>query len=232
MTEKRYEEAEELFEKGAEISKSDSLFSGLANIKYILRKYEETVPLFINLIKHEPKNEYYEKLTNSFSNLITLGKKQYTQVAYEYGLEGVKKFPLDKTILLNFSIVCLYAGHFAESEKYCSIVLKQDSKYPAAWSHLGLIKECLYCDEKGAQECYKKAIEYGIGHSGYFDLGISYSNLYKNWSSDEDFMTEILKILDKDYSDGKFMTWLTTVSSHQPYYYSSIEGDKYNKLSL
>ena len=175
MTEKRYEDAEELFEKGAEISKSNSILSGLANIKYILRKYQEAVPLFINLIKQEPKNEYYEKLTNSFSNLIALGKNQYTQAAYEYAFEGVKKFPLDKTILLNFSIACLYSGHFAESEKYCSLVLKQDSKYPAAWSHLGLIKECLYCDEKGAQECYKKAIEYGIGHSGYYDLGVSYS---------------------------------------------------------
>lgn len=80
---------------------------------------------------------------------------------------------------------------------------------------------------------YRNEIHTNMGSGKYYgveDLGISYSNLYKNWSSDEDFMTEVLKILDKDYSDGKFMTWLTTVSSHQPYYYSSIEGDKYLDL--
>ena len=80
---------------------------------------------------------------------------------------------------------------------------------------------------------YRNEIHTNMGSSKYYgveDLGISYSNQYKNWSSDEDFMDEVLNILDKDYSDGKFMTWLTTVSSHQPYYYSSKEGDKYLNL--
>ena len=80
---------------------------------------------------------------------------------------------------------------------------------------------------------YRTEIHTNMGSGIYYgveDLGISYSNQYKNWSSDEDFMIEVLEILDKDYSDGKFMTWLTTVSSHQPYYYSSKEGDKYLDL--
>lgn len=80
---------------------------------------------------------------------------------------------------------------------------------------------------------FRNEIHTNLGSGKYYgveDLGISYSNQYKNWSSDEDFMTEVLEILDKDYSDGKFMTWLTTVSSHQPYYYSSKEGDMYLDL--
>ena len=80
---------------------------------------------------------------------------------------------------------------------------------------------------------FRNEIHTNMGSGKYYgveDLGISYSNQYKNWSSDEDFMTEVLEILDKDYSDGKFMTWLTTVSSHQPYYYSSKEGDMYLDL--
>ena len=39
-------------------------------------------------------------------------------------------------------------------------------------------------------------------------------------------VNDIINNVDSD----KFMTWLTTVSSHQPYYYSSIEGDKYLSL--
>ena len=66
-------------------------------------------------------------------------------------------------------------------------------------------------------------------YTGVEELGIEYSNQYKNWSSDEDFMKVVLEMLE-DYEDGKFMTWLTTVSSHQPYYYSSIEGDMYLEL--
>lgn len=80
---------------------------------------------------------------------------------------------------------------------------------------------------------YRNEIHTNMGSGKYYgveELGISYSNQYKNWSSDEDFMTKVLEILDEDYSDGKFMTWLTTVSSHQPYYYSSTEGDKYLSL--
>ena len=79
---------------------------------------------------------------------------------------------------------------------------------------------------------FRNEIHTNMGSGKYIgveELGISYSNKYKNWSSDEDFMSEVLNIL-KDYEDGKFMTWLTTVSSHQPYYYSSIEGDKYLEL--
>ena len=80
---------------------------------------------------------------------------------------------------------------------------------------------------------FRNEIHTNMGSSKYYgveDLGIEYSNLYKNWSSDEEFMKVVLDILDEDYKDGKFMTWLTTVSSHQPYYYSSIEGDKYLEL--
>ncbi len=79
---------------------------------------------------------------------------------------------------------------------------------------------------------YRNEIHTNMGSQKYYgveDLGIRYSNLYKNWSSDEDFMVEVNKIIDSIKED-KFMTWLTTVSSHQPYYYSSIEGDKYIDL--
>ena len=78
----------------------------------------------------------------------------------------------------------------------------------------------------------RRTIHQNMGSQKYYgveDLNIDYSNEYKDWSSDEDFMNEFLNILDNN-KDGKFMTWLTTVSSHQPYGYSSKEGDKYLDL--
>lgn len=81
----------------------------------------------------------------------------------------------------------------------------------------------------------RRTIHKNMGSLEYFgveDLGIKYSNEYKNWSNDDDFMESFLNILDKKMSDGKnFMTWLTTVSSHQPYSTNSIQGDKYYDLT-
>ncbi len=79
---------------------------------------------------------------------------------------------------------------------------------------------------------YRNEIHTNMGSQAYYGadkLGIEYSNIYKNWASDEDFMEQVLKLID-DVDNDHFMTWLTTVSSHQPYYYSSIEGDKYLSL--
>ena len=79
---------------------------------------------------------------------------------------------------------------------------------------------------------YRNEIHTNIGSKAYYGvekLGIEYSSIYKNWASDEDFMNKVLELIDNVDNDH-FMTWLTTVSSHQPYYYSSIEGDKYLSL--
>ncbi len=77
---------------------------------------------------------------------------------------------------------------------------------------------------------YRSIIHRNLGSEKYYgvqDLGIDYYNEYKNWSSDEDFMNVAADIILSSDSDVPFMTWLTTVSSHQPYKVSSIEGDKY-----
>ena len=79
---------------------------------------------------------------------------------------------------------------------------------------------------------YRNEIHTNMGSQAYYGvekLGIEYSSIYKNWASDEDFMKKVLELIDNVDNDH-FMTWLTTVSSHQPYYYSSIEGDKYLSL--
>ena len=80
---------------------------------------------------------------------------------------------------------------------------------------------------------YRSTIHANMGSGAYYgvqDLGIPYYNEYKNWASDEDFMEVAMDITLSDTTEP-FMLWLTTVSSHQPYNQSSIEGDKYLNIT-
>ena len=81
---------------------------------------------------------------------------------------------------------------------------------------------------------YRGTIHTNMGSGAYYgvqDLGIPYYNEYKNWASDEDFMNVAMDITLSEESDEPFMLWLTTVSSHQPYNQSSVEGDKYLSIT-
>ena len=81
----------------------------------------------------------------------------------------------------------------------------------------------------------RNIIHKNLGSEAYYnvnDLNIKYYNEYKNWASDEDFMNAAMNItLDNTSSDKPFMLWLTTVSAHQPYKVSSVEGDKYLSIT-
>lgn len=80
----------------------------------------------------------------------------------------------------------------------------------------------------------RKIIHKNLGSEAYYnvnDLNIKYYNEYKNWASDEDFMNAAMDITLNDTSNKPFMLWLTTVSGHQPYKVSSVEGDKYLSIT-
>lgn len=77
---------------------------------------------------------------------------------------------------------------------------------------------------------YRRTIHRNLGSGRYYgvqDLGIEYFTEYRNWASDEDFMNAAMDIIEKRDKSKPFMTWLTTVSSHQPYVVPSVEGDKH-----
>ena len=77
---------------------------------------------------------------------------------------------------------------------------------------------------------YRNTIHPNLGSQKFYDvraLKIPYQSYYRDWSSDADLMAKYLEIMDT-FEEGKpFMSWITTVSSHQPYSVSSILGDKY-----
>ena len=65
----------------------------------------------------------------------------------------------------------------------------------------------------------------GSGHFyGVEELGIPYSTKYEEWPSDVALMEKVLENIQKE---EKFMTWITTVSSHQPYGVDSELGNLY-----
>ena len=81
----------------------------------------------------------------------------------------------------------------------------------------------------------RKKFHTNLGSGSYYGvekLKIPYSNEYINWANDDEFLAKVNELIKEKRADGsKFMTWLTTVSSHQPYGVSSIQGDKYYSMT-
>lgn len=77
---------------------------------------------------------------------------------------------------------------------------------------------------------YRSTIHKNMGSGAYYgvsDLNIAYDDAYKEWPSDVLLMEETMNRID---TNNPFMAWITTVTSHQPYYLSSEMGDKHLSL--
>ncbi len=78
----------------------------------------------------------------------------------------------------------------------------------------------------------RREIHTNMGSKKFFDvddLGLTYNTSTEEWASDEEFMKEVVKVLSNYGENEHFMTWLTTVTPHQPYGKSEF-GDKYLDL--
>lgn len=77
---------------------------------------------------------------------------------------------------------------------------------------------------------YRSTIHKNMGSGAFYgvrDLKIPYSSEYKEWPSDIELMEKSMTHID---TTQPFMAWMTTVTSHQPYYVSSEYGDKHLSL--
>ncbi|MCR5224152.1 MAG: sulfatase-like hydrolase/transferase, partial [Bacilli bacterium] len=122
--------------------------------------------------------------------------------------------------------------------RLCTAKVYRNNSYPE--SVFGVFNNSNYntFSSHNYTEAYypRSSIHINMGSKEYYGvqkLGIPYSNEYINWSNDDDFMEAVLKIIDNkvDNSDKPFMTWLTTVSGHQPYSVDSIQGNKYYSMT-
>lgn len=79
---------------------------------------------------------------------------------------------------------------------------------------------------------YRSTIHPNMGSGKYYgarDLGIKTASNYGEWPSDIELMDKAFNIILDSDDDRPFMTFITTVSSHQPYTNSSTYGDLYKK---
>lgn len=79
---------------------------------------------------------------------------------------------------------------------------------------------------------YRTTIHKNMGSKKFYkvqDMDIYYGTTYGDWASDVDLMNFYLKSLD-EREEGPFMSWITTVTAHQPYSNSSTYNDKYLDL--
>ncbi|MBE6154255.1 MAG: hypothetical protein E7163_01595 [Firmicutes bacterium] len=79
----------------------------------------------------------------------------------------------------------------------------------------------------------RTTIHKNMGSNDFYkvqDMNIKYSAQYGKWASDEDLMDFYLKKLDERDTSMPFMSWITTVTSHQPYTNSYGYNDEYIEL--
>ncbi len=77
---------------------------------------------------------------------------------------------------------------------------------------------------------YRKTIHPNMGSGKYYNassLGIDTAGYYGEWPSDIELFDKGLDIVLNNEDGKPFMTWFTTVTSHQPYSVSSTYGDLY-----
>ena len=119
---------------------------------------------------------------------------------------------------------------------YCTANIYKNNKYPESIFNLFKNKGYSTSSYHNYTEQYyrRKIIHPNMGSDHYYgveELGIPYSNKYEEWPSDVSLMEEVLKRIN---TEEKFMTWITSVSSHQPYGRDSKMGnlyvDTYTKL--
>jgi len=176
LSTKKYKKAEYFFEVAFNMTHSLSALAGLVNAKYALEKYEDAVPLLLELIKNEPKYEYYKKLTTILRNFVIFKRTcGYPNLAYEYGCQAIEIFPFKYKLFNDLAMICLYLAKFDEAEKYCQKSLNLNPKNADGLSILGLIYESVYLDNKNAQICYRKSLRYDKKYSTYYNMAYSLS---------------------------------------------------------
>jgi len=77
---------------------------------------------------------------------------------------------------------------------------------------------------------YRTTIHKNMGSNKFYkvqNMNIPYGHSYGDWASDEEMMQFYLDKLDEREENIPFMSWITTVTSHQPYSNSSIYNDMY-----
>lgn len=111
----------------------------------------------------------------------------------------------------------------------CTANIYKKNEYPQALFNLFNNDDYQTSSYHNYTEHYyrRKIIHPNMGSQHYYgveELGIPYSTIYREWPSDVELMEKFLENIE---DEDRFMTWITTVSSHQPYGVNSELGNLY-----
>ncbi len=208
------------------------------------------------LISRETK-ETYNKLNNYFINREITPKNEYTGLFADKNLivilmESVNEIAIDQTLFPN--IYKLYSEGMSFRNNYtprnsCSTgnnemtvmtslytinntctanTYKNNTYFEAIFNQFNNLDYATSSYHNYAEFYYaRRTIHPNMGSGKYYnvsDLGIKWSSVYQEWPSDVDL---IEKAVPNFINEEKFMVFLTTVTTHQPYSVYSTNGDKH-----
>ncbi len=160
---------------------------------------------------------------DSYSEYFPTLHKLYTE-----GITGVNNYSPRNNCATGESELTSQIGLYS-IETTCTINTYKKNEYPESLLYM-LRKNGYYTSsyhDYTDQYYSRSIIEYNLGSYKYYgvsDLGMSYSSLYKEWPSDEEF---IKKALPNFIDQTQFASYMITVTSHMPYIYSSEYGNMY-----
>ena len=162
--------AETVLEKAYKINKSQTTIESLALVKDRLNKRKQALKYFEE-IADTTKN--YDILDKYIKLLLRLNKNSK---ASEVAEKLVELFPLKKEAHSRLIETYINAGKLKEAYILAQKLTIKYPKYSGSWLWWGILREMLFQDDIGAEECFKKVLKFGDKYKGYYNLSV---NAYK-----------------------------------------------------
>lgn len=207
-----FNKAEKILEASYKIRKIPSTIASLAFTKYKLGKFDDAIILYEELFRYDKHSEHiYQKIIECFSNL---GMYNF---AIAYCQKYLISHPDNRHALSLITINLMRNGDYKQAEEYCAKTLSLYPDNSSAWVNAGLLQELMYNNEEVAQECYKKAIEYGDTQA-YYHLAVSYQKIGKYFEAEKNYKKAIeLNSNDIDSKTSLGMLYLSQRQFNEGY---------------
>ena len=166
---KLYDNACVYLEKAYNIKKTAGTVSALGFCEYKKSNYQKAAAILEEALTYGETEDIYNKL------VLSLFKTEDYTKAIGYAEKMYQKYPQSPNSVANMIKAMTHSERIREAEVLCVEYLKEHPDTPDLWTHLGLLKELIYHDDKQAYECYKAALDLGM-LGAYYNMGVS---LYK-----------------------------------------------------
>ena len=160
----RYNLASVYIRRSFDLEKSFETLELLANVNYEAGKYDLSAVEYEELIKHEPREDFYEKCIASYEKLDFYEEAIRVARMYNFAVETPSSYA---------QLIFMYitAGMEDMAIFTCEDMQKKFPNHILTFNVLGLLHECIYNDYDKAKEYFKKASNQGY-IDAYYNLGV------------------------------------------------------------